>query len=176
MGFPAEKCIFLQKNAISYRKLHFPAEKCKFLQKNAVFGRKPQEIAGGLQGSRIKNASQLSQELILFFLYRRPSIWEAHVIRRFSQETAAKKQEPAENRRLAFVTLGLSLVEEKHSELSRMRQTFAMGHSTTVSSFHLTYERTTNIWGQNYYLVPNLYSRRIIFRNSRCFLCTQERF
>ena len=50
---PAEKgfsCIVLQ--------MHFPAAKCTFLQRNAVFreqnGRKPQEIAEGFQGSRIK--------------------------------------------------------------------------------------------------------------------------
>ena len=30
MGFPAEKCLFLQKHAFSYRKMHFPAEKCGF--------------------------------------------------------------------------------------------------------------------------------------------------
>ena len=50
--------MFLQKNA---------QKDCIFLQKNAVFlwahRRKPQEIAGGFQGSRIKNASQLSQEI-----------------------------------------------------------------------------------------------------------------
>ena len=50
--------------------MHFPAEKCTFLQESAVsggaHGRKPQEIAGGLQGSRIKNASQLSQEHIRY--------------------------------------------------------------------------------------------------------------
>ena len=66
MGFSYRKCIFLQKNALSCRKMHFPAEKCPFLQKNADFcgahGRKPQEITGGFQSSRIKNASQLSQE------------------------------------------------------------------------------------------------------------------
>ena len=62
---PTEKCIFLQKNSFSYRKMHFPAEKCLFLQKcgsRAARRGKPQEIAGRLQGSRIKNASQLSQE------------------------------------------------------------------------------------------------------------------
>ena len=59
--------VFLQKNGFSCRKMHFPAEKYTFLQKNAVFwgahGRKPQESARGFQGSRIKNASQLSQEI-----------------------------------------------------------------------------------------------------------------
>ena len=55
MHFPTENCTFLQKNA-------FLAEKCTFLQKNAVSGGTWQEIAGGLQSSRIKNASQLSQE------------------------------------------------------------------------------------------------------------------
>ena len=66
MGFPAEKNVFSYRkmqfpteNALSCRKMHFHAEKCKFLQKNAVFGRKPQEIAGGLQGSRIKNATDV---------------------------------------------------------------------------------------------------------------------
>ena len=57
--FPTEKCTFLQK-------MPFPAEKCTFLQKNAVFGwaegRKLQEIAGGFLSSRVKNATQLSQE------------------------------------------------------------------------------------------------------------------
>ena len=38
MGFPVGKCIFLQKDTLSYRKMHFPAEKCTFLHKNAVFG------------------------------------------------------------------------------------------------------------------------------------------
>ena len=47
---------------------HFPTgKKCTFLQKNAVGGgargKKPQEIAGGFQGSRIKNAGQLSSSL-----------------------------------------------------------------------------------------------------------------
>ena len=61
MVFPAEdrsslqgKCIFLQ------RKMRFPAEKCSF---GGAHCRKPQEIAGGFQGSRIKNASQLSQDV-----------------------------------------------------------------------------------------------------------------
>ena len=57
--FPTEKCIFLPKNAFSCRKMHFPAEKCGF---RGAHGRKSQEIAGGLRGSRIKSASQLSQE------------------------------------------------------------------------------------------------------------------
>ena len=52
MHFPAEKCLFMQK-------MHFPAEKWGF---RGAHGRKPQEIAGGFQGSRIKNASQLSQD------------------------------------------------------------------------------------------------------------------
>ena len=55
-SFPAAKCIFLQQNAFFCSKMHFPAEKCGF---QAARGRKPQEIAG-LQGSRIKNPSQLS--------------------------------------------------------------------------------------------------------------------
>ena len=40
----------------------FPAETCTFLQKNAVSGGTSQEIAGGFQGSRVKNAGQLSQD------------------------------------------------------------------------------------------------------------------
>ena len=51
--------------------MHFPAEKCTFLQKNAVFrgaqGRKLKEIAGGFQNSRIKRATQLLQEEIRFY-------------------------------------------------------------------------------------------------------------
>ena len=75
MGFPVGKCIFLQgkgktfscrKNAVSCRKMPFPAEKMYFPPENAVFGwaqgRKLQEIAGGFLGSRVKNATQLSQE------------------------------------------------------------------------------------------------------------------
>ena len=66
MHFPAEKDIFIQKNALSCRKMPFPAETCTFLQKNAVFGwaqgKKLQEIAGGFLGSRVKNATRLSQE------------------------------------------------------------------------------------------------------------------
>ena len=62
----AGKWVFLQKdgfsyrkNAFSYREMHFPAEKCGF---RAARGRKPQDTAGWLPGSRIKSASQLSQE------------------------------------------------------------------------------------------------------------------
>ena len=54
----AQKCAFLQKNAFSYREMSFPTEKC-------VLGVASQETAGNrrrVQGSRIKNASQLSQE------------------------------------------------------------------------------------------------------------------
>ena len=40
--------------------MNFPEEKCS---SRGAHGRKPQEIAGGFEGSRIKNASQLSQEL-----------------------------------------------------------------------------------------------------------------
>ena len=57
MQCPTKKCTFLQKNAFSCRKMHFPAEKCGF------WGAHAQEIVGGLQGSRIKNTSQLSQEM-----------------------------------------------------------------------------------------------------------------
>ena len=61
---------------ISYRKMHFAAETCLFpaekehipVEKFACLfrgahGRKPQEIAGGFQGLRIKNASQLSEKI-----------------------------------------------------------------------------------------------------------------
>ena len=57
--FPTEKCIFLPKNAHSCGKMP-PAEKCGF---GGAHGRKLQEIAGGLRGSRIKKASQLSQDM-----------------------------------------------------------------------------------------------------------------
>ena len=49
MHFPAEKCIFPAENALSCRKCGFR-------------GGTWQEIVRGLQGSRIKNASQLSQD------------------------------------------------------------------------------------------------------------------
>ena len=39
--------------------MYFLAEQCGF---RGAHRRKPQEIAGGFQGSRIKNVSQLSQE------------------------------------------------------------------------------------------------------------------
>ena len=67
MVFLHARCTFPLKHALSCRKMPFPAEKCTFLQKNAVFGvaqgMKLQKIAGGFQGSRIKNAIQLSQDL-----------------------------------------------------------------------------------------------------------------
>ena len=50
---------FLQKHAFSCRKMHFPAGKCGF---RGAHRRKPQEITRGFKGSRVKNASQLSQE------------------------------------------------------------------------------------------------------------------
>ena len=53
MQLPAEK------KALSCRKMHFPVEKCG---SRGAHRRKPQEIAGLVQGSRIKNAGQLSQE------------------------------------------------------------------------------------------------------------------
>ena len=59
MHFPAEKCIYFPTE-----KMHFPAEKCVFW---GAHGRKPQEIAGGLPGSRIKNASQLPHEYVHMF-------------------------------------------------------------------------------------------------------------
>ena len=59
MGFPAEKCSFLQKIYVFLpRHAYFPAEKCGF---GGAHRKKPQETAGGFQGSRIKNASQLAQ-------------------------------------------------------------------------------------------------------------------
>ena len=71
MGFPAEKCIFLQKHTFSYRKVHFPAKSALSRRKmrspaffgggGGAHGKKPHGIAGGFQRSRIKNASQLSQ-------------------------------------------------------------------------------------------------------------------
>ena len=54
MPFPSEKVHFPTE------KMHFPTERCGFRR---ACGGKPQEIAGGLQGPRAKNASQLSQEL-----------------------------------------------------------------------------------------------------------------
>ena len=45
--------------------MHFPTERCTSCRKygfQGAHGRKLQEIAGDLQGSRVKNASQLSQE------------------------------------------------------------------------------------------------------------------
>ena len=68
MRFPAKNAFSCRKikNALSCRKNPLSSTKCTFLQKNEVLwgahGRKPQEIAGGFQGSRIKNASQLSLE------------------------------------------------------------------------------------------------------------------
>ena len=68
MSFPAENKHFLPEKVHfpSEKKMHFPAD---FLhcpaEKYGLRGalcRKPQEIAGGFQSSRIKNASQLSQE------------------------------------------------------------------------------------------------------------------
>ena len=44
MHFPAEKCAFLQKNAVSCRKMPFPAEKCGF---HGAHGRKLQETQEG---------------------------------------------------------------------------------------------------------------------------------
>ena len=68
MNFPTENCNFLPP-----KKKHFPAEKCIFLQENALSCRKMRFSGGtwqetarncrGLQGSRIKNAGQLSQDL-----------------------------------------------------------------------------------------------------------------
>ena len=46
-GFPKERCILLQKDAFSYRKMRFPAEKMPFPSEKCGFqvahGRKPQE-------------------------------------------------------------------------------------------------------------------------------------
>ena len=54
IGFPAEKCIFPQKNAVSYRKMRFPAEKCIFLLKNAFSCRKMRFSGGHMAGNRRK--------------------------------------------------------------------------------------------------------------------------
>ena len=59
MHFPTEKCNILPRKkkrfpAEKYIFLHFPAEKCGF---RGAHGRIPQEIVGGLRGSRIKNAN-----------------------------------------------------------------------------------------------------------------------
>ena len=54
--FPAATCAFVLK-------MHIPAEKMRF---SRAHSRKPQEIAGGFQSSRIKNASQLSQDKYRF--------------------------------------------------------------------------------------------------------------
>ena len=80
----AKKWVFPHKHSHSYRKRTFSCRKMLslehalsyrqmlFLQKNVFFwgggahGRKPQEIAGGFQGSRIKNASQLSQDTCMY--------------------------------------------------------------------------------------------------------------
>ena len=47
IGLPAEIWVFLQKNALSCRKMPFPARKCTFLQKNVLFG-------GHMAGNRRK--------------------------------------------------------------------------------------------------------------------------
>ena len=59
MHFTTEKCAFLQNNAFSCRKMHCPAENCCFQGGHVLIA--------GLQGSRIKNAGQLSQDESLRF-------------------------------------------------------------------------------------------------------------
>ena len=67
MHFPAEKnCTFLQKNALSRRKRHFPAEKWAFCGWHVARNRR--KLAGGLQGSRVKSASQVSQDDFCFVI------------------------------------------------------------------------------------------------------------
>ena len=63
-AFSRRKMGFLQKKAaLSCRKMPFPAEKCTFLRKNAAFGGHIAGNSGNCRRlSRIKNASQLSQE------------------------------------------------------------------------------------------------------------------
>ena len=58
-SFSAEDALFYRKMTFPAEKLHIPAEKCGF---RGARCRKPQEIARGFQGSRVKNGSQLSQE------------------------------------------------------------------------------------------------------------------
>ena len=71
MHFSAKKMHFPTENVLSCRRVPFPAEKTQFPAEKCGFGeahgRKLQEIAGGLQGSRIKNAGELSQDLFLHF-------------------------------------------------------------------------------------------------------------
>ena len=74
---PKEICIFLLKNVVSYRNMRFPAEKCffsaekgAFLQKNAVWGwgphgRKPQEIAEGVQAQEKERQPTFAREVSL---------------------------------------------------------------------------------------------------------------
>ena len=57
--FHKERCIFLQKNALSC-KMPFPAEKCTFLQKNGVFGG---HVGGNCRKSREGFRAQESRTL-----------------------------------------------------------------------------------------------------------------
>ena len=62
MGFPTAKCILLQRNALSYRKMHLSCREMHLSCRKMLSFWGP--LAGGLQGSRIKNASQLSQDKV----------------------------------------------------------------------------------------------------------------
>ena len=64
MRFPAAKCTFLQKNALSSRKMRFPAEKCTFLEKNAAFG---EPMAGNCRKLQDGFRAQESRTLANFY-------------------------------------------------------------------------------------------------------------
>ena len=73
----AEKCVFLQNSCIFLQKQSLPAEKhllpqhLKWLSSNFLGAHrtKPQEIAGGLQGSRIRNASRTFTRTFIIMKY-----------------------------------------------------------------------------------------------------------
>ena len=82
----AEKWVFLQKNAFSWRHMHFleknvlscskmpfPTEKCTFLQKNAVFGG---HVAGNRRKSREALRTQESRALANFRKTIQRKFWE----------------------------------------------------------------------------------------------------
>ena len=143
--FHKKERTFLQKNAfsreqcIAYRKMRFPADKMLFPAENAlpcremrVFGW--QEIAGGLQGSRIKNASQLSQEKKHINLFnrnvlhttRKPSFQKSREggrswggrCAKFSQVARAKA---AQNCWYDFVLKNTWMVQKVVTDLSQSR-------------------------------------------------------
>ena len=74
MGLPAEKHIFLQKDALSCWKTPFPSEKCTFLQKNVAFGG---HIAGNRKKSQDGFRAQESRTLANF--YKKPLILEVKI-------------------------------------------------------------------------------------------------